>query len=272
MGKLAIALLIGYAVAVVACAVLQRSLMYFPAPDLPTPAQAGVPEMRPVALGQIDGRDCISWYAPPDPGRATIIYFQGNAGSIAHRGARVRPFLDAGYGVLLVGYSGYGGNPGSPSEQALLDDGRQALAFTATQKIPLSQTVLLGESLGSAIAVQLASRTKVGAVMLEAPFTSAAEAGQRAYPFLPVKWLIFDRFDSLALIGRVTAPLLLVHGEDDNVSPVDLGRKLFAAANQPKEAHFLPRAGHNDLPLYGLADIELEFLKRHVPSGQPSSG
>lgn len=257
---------VAYAALVGGCYAIQRSLMYFPSPDLPTPAAAGAPELEPVTLRTADGLELVAWHAPPEmPALPTIVYFHGNAGNIADRAGRVRPFLNEGYGVMLVSYRGYGGNPGSPNEQGLYEDGYAALDHVAAQGIQAERTVLLGESLGSAVAVRVASERRVGAVILEAPMTSAAEVGQGAYPFLPVKLLIKDRYESLSRIDRIGAPLLIVHGERDRVVPVDHGRRLLAAAAEPKEAVFLPAAGHNDLFEHGAARSEVDFLRRVFP-------
>ena len=259
VGTLALA----YALLLAGCSAVQRSLMYFPLHDLPSPVTVGVPEMEVVRLGTADGLELVSWYAgAAGPERPTIVYLHGNAGNIAGRAPKVRPFLDRGYGVLLVGYRGYGGNSGAPSEQGLIADGRAALDFLAARGVRPERTVLLGESLGSGVAVRLASERAVGAVILEAPFTSAADAGQRAYPLLPVKLLIKDRFDSLGRIDRVGAPLLIIHGEEDRVVPVAHGRRLLAAALAPKQGVFLLGAGHNDLLRHGSAEVALEFLGR----------
>ena len=251
----------GYAALVGGMYVFQRSVMYFPSSHLPTPTEVGAPEFRIARFETADGLELTSWYAPGSADGVAIVYFQGNGGNLAHRAARMRPFLDAGYGVLLAGYRGYGGNPGSPSEQGLFADGHAALDFLARQGVKEQRVVLLGESLGSGVAVALATERAVGALMLEAPFTSAADVGQRAYPLLPVRLLIKDRFDSLSRIPRIGAPLLLIHGERDQVVPVDLGRRLLAAAPEPKQGVFLPNAGHNDLHGHGAAQIELEFVE-----------
>ncbi|MFQ5972188.1 MAG: alpha/beta hydrolase [Alphaproteobacteria bacterium] len=257
---------VAYAALVGGCYAVQRSLMYFPSSDLPTPAAAGAPEMSPVTLRTADGLELVAWYAPPAmQALPTIVYFHGNAGNIADRVGKVRPFLDEGYGVTLVSYRGYGGNPGAPTEQGLYEDGYAALDFMASRGIREDRTVLLGESLGTGVAVRMASERRVGAVILEAPMTSAAEVGQRAYPFLPVKLFIKDRFETLSLIDRIDAPLLIVHGERDRVVPVSHGRRLFAAAAEPKEAVFLPAAGHNDLFEHDAARAEVDFLRRVFP-------
>jgi len=245
------------------CGGVQRSLMYYPSQALPSPQAVGVPEMEVVRLETADGLTLLAWYAGADtPERPTLVYLQGNGGNIAGRAHKVRRFLDRGYGVLLVGYRGYGGNPGVPSERGLVADGHGALGFLADRDVPPEQVVLLGESLGGAVAVRLASERSVGAVILEAPFTSAADAAQHAFPFLPVTLFIEDPYDSLGRIDRIGAPLLIIHGERDQIVPVDQGRRLLAAARAPKQGVFLPGAGHNDLFRYGSDDIVVAFLER----------
>ena len=254
--------LVAYAALVAGCTMIQRSLMYFPDQALPAPADAGAPGFQAVRYGTADGLELVSWYRPARKGFATIVYFQGNGGNIADRIFKTRPLFEAGYGLLLVGYRGYGGNPGSPSEGGLYHDGRAALAYLHGQGVPFERLVLLGESLGSGVAVRMASETKVRAVILEAPYTSTVDVGQAAYFFLPVSLLMYDRFPSIDYIDKIQAPLLVIHGEEDRVIPTRFGRRLFRAASQPKEAHFLPRAGHNDLFEHGLTDFELTFLAR----------
>ncbi len=269
MWRTAVYVLSAYALFVAAMYVLQRSIMYFPARSLSTPAQAGVPEMVPVTLSTADGLELAAWYRAPwgsdENVRPTVVYYHGNGGGIAMRGPRARPYLDRGFGVLLVEYRGYSGNPGSASEQGLYADGRASLAFVESEGLPLDRVVLLGESLGSGVAVQMATEFDVGAVVLEAPFSSAVDVAAGAYWFLPVRWLMKDRFDSLSKMDRVRAPLFVVHGERDRIVPVRLGRKLFAAANDPKEAVYLPNAGHNDLPAHGSIQLVIDYLERRFP-------
>ena len=236
----------------------QRSLMYHPAPGLPAPP----PPFGEILLQTKDGLDLVAWEARAEPGRPVLIYFHGNGGSIAGRVFKVMRYVEAGYGVLLVSWRGYGGNPGSPSEEGLLADGRAALAHVG-EGAPI---VLLGESLGSGVAVRLAAERAPAGLILEAPFTSAADVGARAYWWLPVRLLIRDRFDSLRWIGRVQSPLLLLHGERDDVVPPEQGRRLLAAANEPKRGVFLPRAGHADVFEHGAAEHVLDFLERLSPA------
>ncbi len=264
-----IAVVVGvYTALVGALYLIQRELIYHPGHQMRSPAASGMPEMRPVELTAADGVSIVSWYSPARAGKPTVVYFQGNAGNISDRGFKARPYLDAGFGLLLVGYRGYGGNPGNPSEEGLYADGRAQLAFLAGERVTPKRWVLYGESLGSGIAVQLAEEqaatTPVGAVVLESPFTSMADTAAIHYPFVPARALVKDRFDSIAKIARIRAPLLIVHGADDNVVPVELGKRLFQAAQPPKESHWVAGAGHNDLHDRGLAAMVVAFVTRMV--------
>lgn len=239
---------------------VQRSFMYFPTQERMSPSAAGVPEMQEVTLRTPDGLDLLAWYAPPTrSGAPTLIYFHGNGGDIGMRAGKVSPFLEAGLGVLLTTYRGYSGNPGAPSEAGLYDDARAAHAFLEAQKP--SGIVLYGESLGTGVAVQLATEIEALSVVLEAPFTSIADIALPQMPFMPLQSLIIDRFDSAKKIGAVNAPVLIVHGELDTTIPVRLARQLFDAANEPKEGHFIPGAGHNDLYVHGMAALALTFIE-----------
>ncbi|MEO5372649.1 MAG: alpha/beta hydrolase [Alphaproteobacteria bacterium] len=243
---------------------LQRSMMYVPHPILNSPAQAGVPEMAETRLRTSDGLSLVNWYRMPEEGRPTVVYCHGNAGNIATRAFKVRPFLDAGCGAILVGYRGYGGNPGSPSEEGLLEDATTAVRFLTDSGVTTNRMVFYGESLGSGVAVRLAADTRPGALVVESGFTSTVDVALGNYWYLPVRQMMADRFDCVEHISRVKAPVLLLHGEKDGVVPVDLGRKLFAAAREPKEAVFFPDGGHLDLPDHGSEHRIMDFVERTV--------
>jgi len=245
----------------------QRELIYLPGGSPWPPADAGVPEMRPVTLTTADGLALTSWWHPPDAGRIAIVYLHGNAGNIGHRAGKVRPYLDAGLGVLLLGYRGYGGNPGSPTEDGLYADARSGLEFLAAQGLPSTHIVLYGESLGTGVAVQMAIEQPVAALVLEAPFSSLADVAGAHYPFVPARWLLLDRFDSAAKIARIVAPVMIVHGERDDTIPIRFAERLHAAAGPGATFLRLPLAGHNDLQYHGAAPAVLEFLDRRL--GRP---
>lgn len=251
---------------VAALFLFQRQLLYHPATSTPDPALSQVPDMRPVRLKTDDGLDLLAWYKPPAEGGRLAIYFHGNAGNIGHRGWKARRLIDGGLGVLLVSWRGFGGNAGSPSEDGLLHDARAALAFAVGEGIAPGRVVLYGESLGSGVAVALAAEqaaagSPVGALVLEAPYTSIAEVAQHHYFYIPAKYLVRDRFDSAARIAQVKAPLLVIHGERDRTIPVRFARELFARAAEPKEAVWLPAAGHNDIFEHGAWERLFAFLR-----------
>jgi uncharacterized protein len=246
----------------------QRKLIYLPDRTRLTPAAAGVPEMRPVDYRTADALALTGWYAPPEPDAPVLVYFHGNAGSIADRAEKVRPFLDAGFGVLLAGYRGYGGNPGRPTEAGLLSDARAALDHLSEAGIAPRRIVLYGESLGSGVAVAMAAERSPGALVLEAPFTSIVDVAAAAYPWLPVRLAMIDRFNSLARIKSVRAPTLVLHGELDRTVPVRLGRRLLDHADEPKKGVFFPVAGHTDLHDHGAVEDVLRFLEEFDLAGR----
>jgi len=256
--------LAAYGVLVGGLYVFQRQLLYFPdvaRPKLGDLAALGVQEVK---LRTVDELLLLSWYLPPSDGRPVVAYFHGNGGHIGYRAERVRWLARAGYGVLMAEYRGYGGNPGAPTESGLLADGVAALDFLGGAGIMPNRLVLYGESLGSAVAVPLAAQRKVAALILEAPFTSVAEVAQYHYSFIPASMLVRDRFDSRASIGRVNAPILVLHGEQDRIVPPRFGRALFAAAPDPKELWLAREGGHEDLVRYGAFEAVLDFLRRRV--------
>jgi len=227
---------------------IQRQLIYYPEQNFPTPAHAGVPEMQVIQLMTSDNFLLKAWYRPPvDPNLPTLVYFHGNAGHIGHRALMMAPFLRKGYGVLLLTYRGYSGNPGKPSEEGLYRDARSAMQFLIEEKIPNQCIVLYGNSIGAAVAIQMATEYEIAALVLQSPFTSLTDVGHVHYPFFPIKWLIKDRYDSVAKGKKIQAPVLILHGANDWIIPTKLSQKLFLTLPEPKEAHYIPNRGHNDL-------------------------
>lgn len=250
--------------------IFQRNLQYVPERGAIVPADWGLPDFRTVTVTTADGVGIDLWHAPADGlTKPTVVLFHGNGGHMGHRADKALALRRAGYGVLLAGYRGYGPNAGSPTEQGLYADGRAALDFLVREGVSGQRVVLYGESLGSGIAVQLATERRVGAVILEAPFTSIPDAAAIHYPWLPVRGLIKDRYDSLSRIADIRAPLLIVHGEQDRVVPIRLGCALFAKAAEPKVGVWVPGAGHNDLMDHGLMRHILAFLRRQSGAVEP---
>lgn len=166
----------------------------------------------------------FAWYWPASAGQRTVAVMHGNAGHIGHRLGTAAPYVAAGYGVLLVEYRGYGGNPGRPSEEGLVADGRAALDWLAAEGVPPDRTVLYGESLGTGVAVRLATEYPVAGIVLEAPYTAVVDVARSRFWFLPVGLLLQDRFESLGRLADVSAPILVLHGTADRVIDLHTGR------------------------------------------------
>jgi fermentation-respiration switch protein FrsA (DUF1100 family) len=237
----------------------QRSLMYFPDTVHVLPAAAGLPEAEEVPLTAADGVRIAAWHVPPRDGKPVIVYFHGNGGALRFRVERFRRLIADGIGLLALEYRGYGGLAGSPTEAGLIADGQAAYRFAAA-RYPARQVVLWGESLGSGVAVAIAAEHPVGRVILEAPFTSAVAVGARHYWYLPVSLLMKDQFRSDSRIGKVTAPVMIMHGVHDQVVPYAMAEQLFDLANQPKHFVRFLDGGHEDLDANGALDAVGRFL------------
>ncbi len=244
--------------------VFQRDMMYFP--DLirhvPPSHYAMLTGVQEVELKTLDGLRVLAWYAPPANGRPTVVIFHGNGGSLRGLRYRLAYFKQANMGALLLAYRGYSGSDGAPSEEGLYIDARTALDWLNAQGIADSNIVIYGESLGTGVATKMAAERDMGLVVLESPFTSTVDVAASTFPVIPVTWLMSDRYESLARIGDIDEPLLIMHGDADKVIPQSLGRQLFDAANEPKEGFWPRGAGHGDIFDKGGFTTAHEFIER----------
>jgi hypothetical protein len=249
---------------------LQRRLMYFPMGPLPPPASAGLAGAEPVSFQTADGLRLGAWFLPA-PGarpRPTVVVFNGNAGNRAHRAPLAARLGRHGLQVMLVDYRGYGGNPGRPTEAGLAEDARAALAYvTSRADVDASRLVYFGESLGTAVAVRLASESPPAALVLRSPFTSMTGIGRHHYPFLPVGLLLRDRFESIDRIGRIQSPVLVIAGARDGIVPIAYTRRLYEAITAPKTLVVLPGADHNDWALLAGDEMIEAIVRFLVPLG-----
>jgi hypothetical protein len=260
---LMIAAVIGYVGLVALLYVTQRALQYFPERFRTAPAAAGLPQAEEVVLDTADGEHVIAWHLPPRGDKPVILYFHGNGASLRWRVDRYRALTADGTGLLALSYRGYGGSSGRPTEAGLINDALAAYDF-ARARYDIPRIALWGESLGSGIAVALAAEHPVGHVILESPFTSAADVGAARYWFVPVRLLMKDQFHSDLRVGKITAPVLVIHGDRDWIVPIALGERLYALINAPKRFVRLADAGHNDL---GARSVEaaIKFLDGKPP-------
>ena len=237
----------------------QRSMMYFPDTAHVTPKEAGFAKAEEVTLTTVDGEHPRVWHVAPRGNEPVILYFHGNGGALRYRVDRFQTLAADGIGLVALEYRGYGGSNGTPTEKGLIADAEAAYAY-AVERYPVSQIVLWGESLGTGVAVALAAEKPVSRVILEAPFTSAAAVGAQRYWFLPVSLLLKDQFRSDERIGKVKAPLLILHGLKDQTVPYAMGEKLFDLANQPKHIVRFLDGGHEDLDANGALHAVGRFL------------
>ncbi len=244
----------------------QRNLLYYPTRTYTPLAEAQANRaFEEISVRTEDGINLKAWFAPSAGRPCTIVFFHGNGDSLATAANVADPYINAGYGFLLAEYRGYSGLPGSPTETGLYEDARADLRELETRGVDDRRIILFGHSLGTGVAVQLASESRAGGVMLLAPFLSIPKAAQEHYAFLPASLLVLDRFSNEKKIRSVHIPLLIVNGARDEVIPPAQGIKLYSLANEPKEFHSLPDRGHNDA-FADFAPLSMDWLQRVCPA------
>jgi hypothetical protein len=235
--------------------------MLFPIPPVgrAAPAAAGLPEAEEHVLTTDDGEKVIVWHVPAKPGRPVILFFHGNGDFLAGRVGRFRNLISDGTGLVALSFRGYAGSTGSPSEEGLLKDAAAAYAFTAA-RYDASRIVAWGFSLGSGVAVAIASEHRIGKLILEAPYTSTVDVAASLFRFVPVRWLMRDQFHSDERIARVTVPLLVMHGDADPAINIRFGERLFSLAHEPKQFVRFRGGGHENLDDFGAIETVRHFM------------
>lgn len=240
----------------------QRNIIYFPDKMTESVNEFGITNAVDHHIKTSDGETLQAWHIPAKENLPTLVYLHGNAGNLADRVPKIKSFVDTGLGMLAVSYRGFGSSTGKPNEKGIYLDGRTAIAFAHENlNISMESLAIYGESLGSGVAVDIASENdELLAIILEAPYQSIAKRAKELYPFVPVDILLTDRFESLSKISKVKVPVLIFHGEDDAVMPVHHGRIMFEKANEPKKAIFYPHTGHSNFNYNTLAKETYTFL------------
>ena len=222
-----------------------------------TPAAAGEPRLTEHKVTTEDGEQLVMWRAEAAEGKATILYFSGNGGGLKERADRFRHLIDRGYGIVAPAYRGSSGSTGKPSEELLLDDAR---AFARLDGA--SPVVIYGESLGTALAIRLAAEGIGERIVLEAPFTSIPDLLIAKYPDEDLDHLVTQRWESSRYIGSVAQPLLVIHGDQDRLVPVEMGERIFGAASSTEKRFLKLRdKGHDDLWTGQMQEVLFEFLE-----------
>jgi fermentation-respiration switch protein FrsA (DUF1100 family) len=236
----------------------QRALMYFPEAVRTAPAVAGLPQAEEAMLDS-GAETIIVWHLPPRGAKPVVLYFHGNGGALRLRADRFKRLAADGIGLVALSYRGYGGSTGQPTEAGLIEDARAAYAFAAA-RYP-ERIVAWGESLGTGVATALAAEKPVSGLILESPYTSTLDVAAAQYWFLPVRFLMKDQFRSDLRIARVTAPVLIMHGDADGIVPITYGQRLFAMIPGKKRMVRFPGGGHNDLDAFGAAGVAMKFIE-----------
>jgi uncharacterized protein len=261
-----------YVATLAALFLLQRNFLYLPDPSPTTPEQAGLNGFVQVQVSP-EPDAITSWWRPPATADApVVIFFHGNGGALANRAALYKAIAGENYGLLAAGYPGYGGNPGRPSEASLFQAAEANYRWLTGNGYRPEQIVIAGQSLGTGVAVWLASEQPVAGLLLQSPYTSMADMAAKQMPYFPARYLIKDRYDSISRIAAIKAPVAWVHGGDDNLIPLAMGQRLFDAAGEPKCRHILKDAGHNDMPDAEVARFSRANIEAMAVQGRCTQG
>ena len=240
----------------------QRALMYTPILEKLSRSDVGVQNVKIIHIETEDGLRLEGWYVPPQKeNNKIIVFFHGNGQNIGSSYSGVAQLIKDGYGLLMVEYRGYAGHKGTFTEQGVYKDCRAFIDWLSqTHQVKYSDMILYGESLGAAVAVQMASEYDAHALILLAPFSSMVDIARARYPYLPVSLLLEDQYLSDKKIQQIRMPILIMHGNRDRVIDIESGGKLFEAANEPKKFVEFPQGGHNNLYDFGASQHVLNFL------------
>jgi fermentation-respiration switch protein FrsA (DUF1100 family) len=231
----------------------EEKLIFFPAQYPQGDWEPAGLDFENVEFLAADGVRLHGWYCPVTSPRSVVLMSHGNAGNITHRADEILLWQKhLNVSVFIYDYRGYGRSAGKPNERGVNADARGAYDWLAGQKgIAPEDIVLRGESIGGAVSLVLALAVPHRGLIMESPFTSAVEMGQRAMPWIPVRWLMRNRFDSIEKVAQYHGPLLITHGTRDSIVPFEMGERLFERANEPKRFYAVKGADHNDVPWVG---------------------
>lgn len=243
--------------------IFQRNLTYFPTPLSQQQLLASGP-FEKIEITSHDGLPVKSWIANGDPRKETFVFFHGNAGNAMDRMPMLRGLIDKGHTVVLAEYRGYGDNAGRPTEKDNILDGTALIDHLLSNGLEEKDIILIGRSLGSGIASQLAAKYDISALVLISSFSSMLDLARDKYPLFPIKFLMKDHYDSIGIIDQIGAPILFFHGENDTIIPISFGRALFEAAGKEKAFFPIKQQGHNDLDMDTINSVILNKTIKNI--------
>ena len=222
----------------------QRSLLYHPNVNNYFNDRLKV-DIEEVQIKTSDNINLLGWFHKKDLNRfKTIVYFHGNAGKLENRIHKLNHFKDIDVNFLIISWRGFSGNSGKPTEKGLYEDGKSTIDWLKNIGLSDKDIVLYGESLGTGIATHIAQNRKFAGLVLETPFTSMVDAAKNVYPYIPVGILLKDRYENEKKIKHINIPVLVMHGEADQIVPFKMGKKIYEIANKPKYSYFTKYDNH----------------------------
>ena len=264
--QMILGLILLYALAILGVYLLQRKLMYNPFVHVNTPHRDQSPDLEKITLQTNDGLKLFSYYRAPQKKAngdlyPTILYLHGNTGPAQDAAHKLIPIAQAGYGILLLEYRGFGENEGSPSEKGLIADAEAGLHFIHLRQGKNAKVIYYGMSMGTGVANGLAEKRPPAGLILECGFTSMTDAARHHYFMFPVKYMIKDTFDSRRRIANLQVPLLVLHGKNDKTVPVEQGKEIFETAKvQDKTLKLYAQGGHINLYDFGASEDIVKWL------------
>ncbi len=227
-----------YFLVIISIYIFQRNLLYHPSENNYFGDKITV-SIEKIKIKTKDNIELLSWYhSKKISDYKTILFLHGNAGSLENRIHKINHFKDMNINFLLMSWRGFNGNKGKPTEQGLYEDARSALGWLASKGVKENNIIIYGESLGTGVAIEIAQNKNFAGIILESPFTSMIAVGKNIYPYLPVKYLLKDKYESDKKIKNINCPILIMHGKIDNIVPFHMGRKMYELANEPKYFYF----------------------------------
>ena len=222
----------------------QRNLLYHPNENNYSGDQISV-DIKKVKIQSSDNIELLGWYHEKNiKDYKTLVYFHGNAGSLENRIHKLNHFQDMNINFLIIAWRGFSGNNGKPTEQGLYEDGKSAINWLAKKGVNEKNLILYGESLGTGVATHLAQKKNYAGIILETPFTSMIDAAKTFYPYIPVNLLLKDKFENYKKVKNINSPILVMHGEVDQIVPFSMGKKIYEIANEPKYSYFTKYDNH----------------------------
>jgi uncharacterized protein len=253
--------LIIYVMALAVVYISQNTLLYGADPTHVSPHALGLQDIDELQIQTADHETIKAWYHPAPDASPTILFCHGKGGTMATRADRFKYYVAQGWGVMFFDYRGFGGSTGKPSATGLSMDAEAAYDWLIARGVKSENLLVAGESLGTGVAITLATTRPVAAISLQAAYSSIVDIAVQRYRWAPVRWLLRDAFDMTKIIGSIRAPILFQHGDQDHTIPIGFAQRLYALAPAPKTWINHPAGGHVlGQPAW---HAELNFAKRH---------